>query len=149
MTAVWLLGTIESVTLLVCLPLKSPLNSYHHLWSRVFDKILSLRQIGSGQALVEPMYFLTAPTMFTIGNTIILFSVKITILTYVISLLCQCCPNLIMTLGRRAPSCTIWCIIAPYQKPCDGVTYFTQDSRFHMMIWNLYCWSKMVHYFVK
>ena len=43
----------------------------------VFDKIFNLHQIGSGQALAEPMYFLTGATTFNIGNTIILFSAKI------------------------------------------------------------------------
>ena len=68
--AVWLLDTIESVTLLVCLPLKSPLNSYHHLRSRVFDKILSLHQIGSGQALAEPMCFFNCSTFQCQNNNI-------------------------------------------------------------------------------
>ena len=59
--------------------------------------------------------------MFKIGNIIMLLvptsSTVLSIVARVILLLHQCGPNLIITLGHRAPSCAIWYAIAPYQNP--------------------------------
>ena len=64
---------------------------------------------------------LTAPATFKTGNIITLLvptsSTALQILAHVMLLLRQSGPNLIITLGHRAPSCAIWCAIGPYQKP--------------------------------
>ena len=69
---------------------------------RAFDKIFSLDQIGSGQAMAE----LTAPMVFKMVK-LLCFSASIQYCINTVGacycMLCQCGPSL-TTLGHRAPS---------------------------------------------
>ena len=83
------------------------------LWNHktIFDEILSLRldQIGSVQAMAMKMYIFNWSNHVKNGNLkltafiVSISSIALAILACVILPLCQCGPNLIITMGQRAP----------------------------------------------
>ena len=90
--------------------------------SRVFDKIFYLHQIGLVQAIAEPIQFQLHHTTSYINIDVHFSSCQhsmvlltLTILAQFYFTLRQVGPSVIITLGHRAPSCTTWCAIGPYQ----------------------------------
>ena len=88
----------------------------------------------------ESMYFSFSKNQQLLVPT---FSTALTILDHVILLLHQCGPSLIVY--YRVPSCVIWCVIGPYQKPA---TKFSNIS-FHLLtvrIKHYYAFSTKYHW---
>ena len=85
--------------------------------SRVFDKIFSLDQIGSGQAMGEPLYFLTAPTTLKIV-TLLFFKWQHPVLhEQNWPMLLYCCANVAQFISHYWAKEHL-CAIGPYQKHC-------------------------------
>ena len=86
---------------------------------RVFDKIFYLHQIGSVQAIAEPIQFQLHHTTSYINIDVHFSSCQVlptlALLAQFYFTLRQVGPSVIITLGHRAPSCATWCTIGPYQ----------------------------------
>ena len=89
---------------------------------RVFDKIFYLHQIGSVQAMAEPIQFQLHHTTSHINIDVHFSSCQHSMVLLTLAILAQFYftlrqvgPSVIITLGHRAPSCATWCAIEPYQ----------------------------------
>ena len=97
----------------------------------VFDKIFNLDQIGSGQAIGEPLY----PTMFKI----LYFKCRHPVLhEQYWPMLFYCYANVAQVLSRNGPKNTSWCAIGPYQKPSRTDKFLLLLYKLVIEFWTIY-----------